>query len=455
MASLGSRLPHIGSPFVSTPADTLDSHLLTQSFSLFSFSSDFLAPESDHRDWSHLVGPLASGLPVHLIPFAQLVHTPRQPPSPTLYALPYSSLPVHWTQRLSSTHTLLVGTDFAAQAASLPQAAEAALEALRVVSAVESPSSDAEGAKYWQWTGVGRYSAHFGATARLPSLALSSVSPSMSKVIPYISSSLTATASQARLAVSHASFRAHVRPFAAEGDRGLLTAETLLSRGVEETWANLRLAYTHRLSEAPTDTALSNAYDSVREVQDRVQSAAADVVPPSLVQQIKSQFNSTVQPAATLAKQYAPSIFPPPPPPRPLLPWRFPSYLSLGLSHSSPLPSPSSGAAPQRSFRLTDSSGWLSGLTLSAGLLLRPQHNVAVQVEYGMSEQRLTADARLWFNSRRRRFSSSEEMARLSGGSDGMGSVVNGMYVGASMVADRKQPTQSHTALTFGLSYMY
>ena len=452
MATFTARTPHIGSPFASTPADTLDSHLLTQSFSLFSFSTDFLAPESDHRDWSHLLGPLASGLPIHLIPFCQLVHTPRQRPSPTLYAFPYSSLPLHWTQRLSSTHTLLVGTDFAAEAATLPQAAEAAIESLRLVSAVESAASASDGTRYWQWTGIGRYSAHIGATARLPSLSLSSLSPSLSQVIPYVSSSLTAIASQSRLAVSHASFRAHVRPLAAVGDRGLLTAETLVSRGVEETWANIRIAYTHRLSEAETVTAISSALDTARDVQTKVQSTAAEVASPSLLRRINEQFNSTVQPASKLASFVAPAIFPPPPPPRPLLPWSFPSFLSFGLSHSSPLLSLSNPSQP-RSFRLTDrSSNWLSGLSLGVGFLVRPQPNMTLQFECGASEQRVTADGRVWWNTRRR---SSEDELRVGNRSAGVENVANGMFVGGSVVTDRRQPQQSHAAFTFGLSYMY
>ena len=453
MTSSGARAPRIGSPFASSALDTLDSHLLTQSFSLFSFSTDFLAPESDHRDWSHLIGPLAFGLPIHLIPFCQLIHTPLQRPSPTIYALPYSSLPLNWTQRLSSGHVLMVGADFAAQAASLPQAAEAAIETLRLVSAVESPPHASEETRYWQWTGIGRYSAHIGATARLPSMNLSSLSPDLSKVVPYVSTSLTTIASQSRLAVSHASFRTHIRPLAAAGDRGVLTAETLFSRGVDETWANLRLAYTHRLSDrevvAPTST---TALETARDLQNQVQSTAADIVSPSLLRRINGKLITTVQPATKLANRVAPTIFLPPPPPRPLLPWSFPSFLSFGLSHSSPMLS-SPNASQPRSFRLTDrSSSWLSGMALGVGFLARPQPNVAVQLECGASEQRLTADGRLWFQSRRIR---TEVDARGSSSGEGVESAANGIFVGGSWVTDRRQPQQSHAAFTFGLSYMY
>lgn len=467
MASVGSsRTPHIGSPFASTPADTLDSHLLTQSLSLFSFSTDFLAPESHHRDWSHLVGPLAAGLPIHLIPFCQLIHTPRQQPTPTLYALPYSNLPIHVTQRLSNSHTLLLGVDVAAEAATLPQMVEAAVDSLRIVSAVESPTSASmtEESRYWQWTGLGRYSSHIGATARLPAVNLASLSPSLSHVVPYVSTSFTATSTQSRLALSHASFRAHVRPLAAAGDRGLLTAETLVSRGVDETWANLRLAYTHRLSESePVQAALSGALDTVRDVQNKVQSTAAEVASPGLLRRLNDQFNSTVQPAAKLAGMVSPALFPPPPPPRPLLAWPFPSYLSFGLSHSAPLPSSLSALSAQqqpaqpRSFRLTDrSSSWLlSGLSVGVGVLVRPQSNVAVQLECGVSEQRVTADGRLWFGQRRRGGWAAGRAVPGGSSSEGMESVANGMFLGGGWVTERRHPQQSHASLVFGLSYMY
>ena len=453
MTSISGR--GIGSPFASTATDTLDSHLLTQAFSLFTFSTEFLAPESDHRDWSHLVGPLASGLPTHVIPLCQLIHTPRQQPSPVFYALPYSSLPLHLTQRLSRSHSLLLGADFAAEATGLAQAAEAAIETLRLVSAVESPPFVSEESRYWQWTGIGRYSAHIGATSRLPSVNLASLSPSLSQVTPYVSSSLTTTATQSRLAVSHASFRAHVRPFAAVGDRGLLSAETLFSRGVDEMWSNLRVAYTHRLSEKETVTAASSALEAARDVMTSVQSSVAEVASPSLLSRVNNQFNSAVQPAAKLAYLVAPAMFSPPPPPRPLLPWSFPSYLSFGLSHSSPLLS-LSNASQSRSFRLTDrSSSWLSGMTAGVGFLARPQPNVAAQFEFGASEQRLTADGRLWFNSRPPRSQREGRPGSSSGSSASVEDAANGMYVGGSVVVDRKQPQQSHSALTFGFSYMY
>ena len=450
----------MGSPFPTTPTDTLDSHLLTQYLSLFGFSNNFLDPESDHRYWSHLIGPLASGLPIHVIPFYRLVRTPLLPNHTVYQAFPHSSVPIQWSQRLSGSHTLTVGTDFAAAATSLPQAAEAVINSLKLVSAVESPFYASEQTRYWQWTGVGRYSAHFGATARLPALKLSSLSPALTQVVPYVSSSFTAVATQALLKLSHASFRAHVRPLAGVGDRGLLTAEVLLSRGTDEIWAKLRLAYTHRLSESETEaetasisrviTEIERAAGTAHDVQNKVQSTAADIASPSLLQLLNNHINSTVQPISKLFNFVAPSIPRSAPPPRPLLPWSFPSYLSFGLSHSSPVLSLSDAFQP-RSFRLTDhSSSWLSGLCLGVGFLARPVPHVTAQLECHASEQRLIANGRLWLRLSRR----VEDDARLMGGAASNG-VGNGMFVSGRVDVEHGQPQLSHVALTCGLSYMY
>ena len=451
------RSAPLRSPFPASPTDTLDSHLLTQSLSLLSFSTDFLAPESDHRDWCHTIGPLASGTPLHLCPFLQLLHHPRRPPSPSVYAFPYSSLPLQWTQRLAPGHTLTAATSFLTEAASLPQAADAFLDTLRVVSAVESPTYAGEESRYWQWTGIGRYSAHIGATARLPALSLSSLSPALSQVVPYISSSATATAAHNRLALSHASFRAHVRPFAGAGDRGLLSAETLVTRQEDQTFLGLRLAYTHRLSEGVAEAeaaSLSNVAseiervvaDAARGIQNTAQSAAAALASPSLLQRLTSPLASTPQSLSQLLDYVTQNVARTPPPPKPLLPWSFPSSLSLAVMHSSPLPSslqPSGGGQP-RSFRLTDrSAGWLSAASVGVGWLARPRPYVTVQLEALANEQSVALDSRLWLRSSRRR------------GEDEALSLGNGMFFGGRVVSFRAHPEQSHAALTVGLSYMY
>ena len=463
MASPSAEMS-IRTPFSSTPTDTLDSHLLTQSLSLLTFNSDFLAAESDHREWCHLVGPLAAGTPVHLLPITQIIHHPHRQPSPSIYLMPYSSLPLQWSQRLSGSHTLTVATNYSSEVSSLPQAADQFVDTLRLVSAVESPFTAPQETRYWHWTGLGRYSGHMGATARLPAISLSSLSPSLSQIIPYISSSVTVTASQSRLALSHASFRGHIRPFAGVGDRGLLTAETLLTRGVDETWMGVRVAYTHRLSEsrteadpaifssAITEAESRTAADTIRDVRNRVQSAAAEVVSPSFTQTLNEYWRYATQPVSNLFSFAAPLLtrFPPPPPP-PLLPWSFPTYLSVGLSHSAPAFShaDANGVAPQRPFRLTDhSSHWLSDLQLGVGVMARPRSWMTVQLEGHASEQRLAVDGRVWLRTR----AEGRGGVKVAGTSNGLAS---GFFFGGSAVSFRRQPEQSHAALTLGVSYMY
>ena len=443
------------------PRAPLSALLAAQTGCLPSFCFDFLSSAAEHRDWANLVSRKAGGSCRTVLPFAQLVRMGAEDHA-DVFILPYTSVPLRLPLRLSRSHHLVLGADFPLAAPDLNAAAAVLADSARGLSLVGGLLGSSR-LQYRQWLGLSRYSGHVGYEMELRSTSsLSVLSPALSLLSSYLSLSSTASVVANSLQLTHASSRLHLRPFAASGDRGLLTAEVLLARGPEEeSEASMRLMYTHRLSEERKEEPQQNPEADMRS---RAASAAAagsetargvEATVESgfswLQQSISSIFRAVRRPPpkvelpssslfASLSALTA-SLSPPPPPPfLPSLP--FPSYLSLGLAYLPALSLPADGAAGARSYRLLDAppSPLLPSLPPSIGLavgcLAELSPSLSVQSELRASEERSSGDLQLsWQGGGSRK---SQDSSRW--------------FLSVGAVRDSKDATRSHVQASLGIA---